>query len=78
MPSAAKGYEPTQEQESIRVLHELLHDSAEYEQWFERYAAGLIMRLAFGQTIVTGQEEPVRRIYKILDNLARLSGPTAY
>lgn len=78
MPAVARKYEPIQEQESIRVLHELLHDSAKYEQWFERYAAGLIMQLAFGQKIITGKEEPVRRIYTILDHLSRLSEPAGY
>jgi cytochrome P450 len=78
MPAAAKNYEPIQEEESVRVLHELLHDSARYEKWFERYAAGLIMRLAFGETIVTGEEEAVRRIYVVLDNLSRLINPVGY
>lgn len=78
MPTAAKKYAPIQEQESIRVLHELLHDTRSYEQWFERYAAGLIMQLAFGQKIITGQEEPIRRIYTVLTHLSRLSAPAGY
>lgn len=78
MPAAARRYEPTQEEESIRVLYDLMLDTSKYEQWFERYAAGVIMRLAFGQTIITGQEEYIRRIYQILRNLSRVSDPRAY
>lgn len=78
MPASAKKYEPIQEEESVRVLYELSQDSSRYDKWFERYAASLIIRLAFGNTIRTGEEESVRRIYAVLENLDRLLEPAGY
>lgn len=78
MPATAKKYEPVQEEESVRVLYSLLQDSSQYEKWLDRYAAGLITRLGFGEKISTGEELIVRRIYAVLDNLDRLINPTGF
>lgn len=78
MSSAATSYQPLQEQESIRMVRDLIRQPKDYERWFERYAAGLVMRLAFGQTIHTGDEESVRRIIAIVHTVERVASPGAY
>jgi hypothetical protein len=83
MASAATSYQPIQEEEeeeegSVRVLRDLVRDPVEYERWFERYAAGLILRLAFGQTIYTGTEDSVRRILAVVHTVERVASPGAY
>lgn len=78
MTSAAVSYQPVQEEESIRMLRDLIRDPQNYERWFERYAAGLIMRLAFGQTIYTGEEPSVRRILAVVHTVERVASPGAY
>lgn len=78
MSSAATSYQPIQEEESIRMLRDLIREPAEYERWFERYAAGLILRLAFGQTIHTGTEDSVRRILAVVHTVERVASPGAY
>ena len=78
MPSAAVAYEPMQEEEALRVVHDLLRDPSKYERFFERYAASIIMRLAFGITLFTGQEDAAQRILKVDHELERVASPGAY
>jgi cytochrome P450 len=78
MSSAANSYQPIQEEESVRMLRDLIRAPADYERWFERYAAGLILRLAFGQTIHTGTEDSVRRILAVVHTVERVASPGAY
>ena len=78
MPSAAATYEPLQEEEALRAVYDLIQQPAEYERWFERYAASIIMRLAFGITLFTGKEEFAQRISKVNHALERLASPGAY
>jgi len=76
--SAATSYQPIQLEESTRFLRDLIQDPASYERYLERYAAGLIMRLAFGQTIYTGNEPSVRRILAVVHTVERVASPGAY
>ncbi|KAJ9602494.1 hypothetical protein H2200_013037 [Cladophialophora chaetospira] len=78
MPSAAVTYEPMQEEESLRVVHDLIRTPADYERIFNRYAASVIMRLAFGITLFTGEEEAAQRILKVDHELERVASPGAY
>src|SRR4051794_11489743 len=78
MSSAANSYQPIQEEESVRILHYLIRVPADYERWFERYAAELILRLAFGQTIHTGTEDSVRRILAVVHTVEPVASPGAY
>ncbi|KAJ5392311.1 hypothetical protein N7509_007801 [Penicillium cosmopolitanum] len=61
--------------ESKRMLHDLLQDPSRYELWFQRYASGLIFRLAYGKTIRTGEESHVQRIIDVNHNLERIASP---
>ena len=78
MPSAATRYEPTQTMMSTWLLEDLIRSPKDYERWFERYASGLMFRLAFGRKITTGKEPEVRRIYKVVENVERVASPGAY
>ncbi len=60
------------------MLRDLIRAPADYERWFERYAAGLILRLAFGQTIHTGTEDSVRRILAVVHTVEHVASPGAY
>jgi len=78
MHSAATTYQPLQEEEAIRLTHDLINEPAKYETFFERFAASVIMRLAFGVTLYTGKEESVVRILRVVHNLERIASPGAY
>ncbi len=78
MPSAAVTYEALQEEEALRVVHDLILVPSTYERIFNRYAASIIMRLAFGITLFTGEEEAAQRILKVDHELERVASPGAY
>jgi hypothetical protein len=60
------------------MLRDLIRAPADYERWFERCAAGLILRLAFGQAIHAGTEDSVRRILAVVHAVERAASPGAY
>ena len=78
MPAAAAEYEPLQEEEALRVIHDLIEDHSKYETYFERYAASVIMRLNYGITLFTGKEEVAQRILMVDHHLERIASPGAY
>ncbi|KAL9115954.1 MAG: hypothetical protein Q9227_000322 [Pyrenula ochraceoflavens] len=76
--TVAPNYEPIQELESLYCLRDFLREPKEYERWFDRYAGGIILRLAYGKRITTGKEEFVQRIVKVNHNLERIASPGSY
>ncbi|KAL7908167.1 cytochrome P450 [Trichoderma velutinum] len=76
--TAASAYEPIQLLESSRLLKDLLADPSNYEKWFERYSAAVILRLAYGKTIETGDEKVVREILEVVHTVERVASPGAY
>lgn len=74
---AAK-YAQVQEEESVRCVRDLLREPEGYENWFERFSAGLILRLAYSKPVVTGRESYVRRILAVDHALERVASPGAY
>ena len=78
MPSAAVTYQPLQEDEALRAVHDLISTPVDYEKIFNRYAASIIMRLAFGITLFTGEEEAAQRILNVDHELERVASPGAY
>ena len=75
--SIATSYEPLQEEESIRVIRDLLRVPEKYETWFERYSAGLILRLAYSKPVLTGEEPFVRRVFAVVNTVERVASPGA-
>ena len=76
--SVAATYQPVQEQESLRAVRDLTRLPEKYETWFERYSAGLILRLAYSKSIQTGDESFVRRILAVVHTVERVASPGAY
>ncbi|KAM0249522.1 hypothetical protein ACHAQJ_009028 [Trichoderma viride] len=74
----APAYEPIQLLEASRLLKDLLADPNNYEKWFERFSAGVILRLAYGKTVETGDEENVREILDVVHTIERVVSPGAY
>ncbi|KAI9812339.1 MAG: hypothetical protein M1827_004788 [Pycnora praestabilis] len=76
--SAATDYEPTQTLESTRLVRDFLAHPSEYERWLERYTSGLLLRIGYGKTIETGEEDYVQRIIKVGKEVERIGSPGAY
>ncbi|KAM0470198.1 hypothetical protein ACHAPX_010084 [Trichoderma viride] len=76
--SVAPAYEPVQLRESFRLLKDLLADPDNYETWFERFSAGVVLQLAYGKTVETGDEPIVRDILEVVHTLERVISPGAY
>ncbi|KAK5102807.1 hypothetical protein LTS08_003608 [Lithohypha guttulata] len=76
--NVATSYEPVQEEESLRMLWDLVRQPEKYETWFERYSSGLIMRLAYSKPVVTGGESYVKRILDVVHTVERVASPGAY
>jgi hypothetical protein len=60
------------------MLRDLIRAPADYECWFERCTAGLILRLAFGQAIHTETEDSVRPILTVVHTVEHMASPGAY
>lgn len=74
----SESYEALQQEESVRAVRDLLQRPTRYETWFERYSAGLILRLAYSKPVITGDEPVVRRVLAVLHTLERMLSPGAY
>jgi hypothetical protein len=71
MPKAATSYQPLQLLESARLVRDLILEPAKYHTLFQRYASGLILRLAYDARIETGEEKIVRLVYENQVNVVR-------
>ncbi|KAJ3461119.1 hypothetical protein MRS44_011986 [Fusarium solani] len=78
MTNMANSYQPSQSLESKRMLYDLIRDPSRYELWFERYAGGLIFRIGYGKTIVTGEEAHVRKALHVVHSVERIASPGSY
>ena len=78
MPQMATSYQPVQSLESKKLLHDLLNTPERYERHFERYATGLIFRLAYGKVVESGDESYVRDIVEVNHTVERVGSPGAY
>lgn len=78
MTTAATSYQPSQIIESTRMLRSLIERPDKYETFFERYASGLIFRLAFGRVMNEESEGLKQRIIQVNHTLERVASPGAY
>lgn len=78
MPSAAASYEPVQIQESERLLYGLLKEPSKYEELFELYAGGLIMKLAYDITVDSSSDAYIKRALEVVHTVERVASPGAY
>ena len=77
-PTVTASYADVQLLESTRLLHALVLQPQNYERWLERYAAGVILRLAYGKRVLTGEESYVQRILNVVHTIERVASPGAY
>lgn len=78
MANMAISYQPSQSIESKRMLYDLIRDPSKYELWFERYAGGLIFRIGYGKTVVTGEEAHIRKAIHVVHSVERIASPGSY
>lgn len=78
MAKMATSYQPSQSIESKRMLYDLIRDPSRYELWFERYAGGLIFRIGYGKTVLTGEEAHVRKAIHVVHSVERIASPGSY
>ena len=78
MHSVAATYAPVQEEEALRLVHDLIRSPARYETLMERYAASIIMRINYGITISTDTDPVLKRIVAVNHHLERIASPGAY
>ncbi|KAK4555386.1 hypothetical protein LTR86_007683 [Recurvomyces mirabilis] len=76
--SMVSSYETVQEEESTRMVRDLIREPRAYEKWFNRYSAGLILRIAYSKPVETGEEEYVKRIMQVNHQLERIASPGSY
>ncbi|EMC98011.1 hypothetical protein BAUCODRAFT_49145, partial [Baudoinia panamericana UAMH 10762] len=76
--NVSAAYSSLQEEESLRAIVDLIRQPEDYEKWLERYSASLILRLAYSKTVRTGDEEVVKRIINVVNNVERVASPGAY
>lgn len=76
--SVVSQYEPVQTEESTRMLHDLIREPECYEEWFERYAGSVIMRLAYGRAVITKNNAQLNTILGMAHDIERAVSPGAY
>ncbi|KAH6718400.1 cytochrome P450 [Leptodontidium sp. MPI-SDFR-AT-0119] len=78
MQSVAASYEPVQMHESERLLYGFLNDPSKYEELFELYAGGLIMKIAYDKSVESTKDPDVRRALQVVHTVERVASPGAY
>jgi hypothetical protein len=57
--SAAKTYETPQFREAVGMLATLIREPSRYEEWFVRYASGVILRVGYGRRILWPKKQTI-------------------
>ncbi|KAL2062551.1 hypothetical protein VTL71DRAFT_6817 [Oculimacula yallundae] len=78
MPSAAVSYEPNQTFESEKLLYGLLKEPSKYEEKFERFAGGLIMKLAYDLATDLRTDAYIKRALQVVHTVERVASPGTY
>ena len=78
-PSAARSYRPVQELESKRLARDLLEHPKDYARAVDRYAASVVLALAYGRRADTMMDGGlVDRVRNRMEYMASLNVPGAY
>jgi hypothetical protein len=64
--------------ESQRLLYSLLKELGKYEELFELYAGGLIMKLAYDIEVDSSDGSYVKRALEAVHTVERVASPGAY
>lgn len=71
--SACETYRPIQLAESQRLVRDLLNDSANFMGHIERYAASVMVCVAYGSRVDALDDSVVRRVYERMGYMATLN-----
>lgn len=77
-PTILAAHEATHDLESARLVSDLLRSPADYGQWYERYAAGIVFRMGYGKPVETGREPYVETSLRLLKVFEHAVTPGAY
>ena len=75
MKSAALSYRPIQENESKRLAMDLVRDPKNFERHLERYAASVVMTVAYGRRVDDMNDPAVQMVLEMMQYMASLNVP---
>lgn len=78
MTTEAPKYEPSISLESTFMLSNLISAPEKNQEIFNRYASGMVFRLAFGRKLVDDNDPYMPRVLKVVHELERIASPGAY
>lgn len=70
--------EKVQLDESLKLIHGLLEFPADYEKKLNIYSSSIIMRLTYGKSVETGEEESFKSVLRCGHEFERYASPGAY
>jgi cytochrome P450 len=75
MKSAALSYRPIQENESKRLAMDLVRSPENFERHLERYAASVVMTVAYGKRVDDMNDPAVQMVLEMMQYMASLNVP---
>jgi hypothetical protein len=75
MKSAALSYRPIQENESKRLAMDLVRSPKVFERHLERYAASVVMTIAYGKRVDDMNDPAVQMVLEMMQYMASLNVP---
>jgi hypothetical protein len=75
MKSAALSYRPIQENESKRLAMDLVRSPEVFERHLERYAASVVMTVAYGKRVDDMNDPAVQMVLEMMQYMASLNVP---
>jgi cytochrome P450 len=75
MKSAALSYRPIQENESKRLAMDLVRDPKNFDRHLERYAASVIMTVAYARRVDDMNDPAVQMVLEMMQYMASLNVP---
>ena len=71
-------YQPVQDLESKQLMHDILHDPANFYDHNRRYSASVIITVTYGHRCPDWNAPIVKNVYKVVNNLQVFSTPGAF
>jgi hypothetical protein len=78
MKTAALSYRPIQENESKRLAMDLVRSPENFERHLERYAASVVMTVAYGKRVDDMNDPAVQMVLEMMQYMASLNVPGRY
>ncbi|KAG1768299.1 cytochrome P450 [Suillus occidentalis] len=78
-PKAAETYQDMQREDAMNFILDVLNDPTNHQKHAQRYAASVILRVAYGKSTPTANADPeVVRIHKVVEHFHATILPGAY